>query len=121
MDFDYSPAVVQRQARLNAFFDEFVYPNEQRYHQEGGRHRAQCEFLALIDVVFHGNAVLRVGLEGESGFKRNDPGQQHQQRAGSKEGDEHPHPARRMHEMKQQRRDEQQLQGRPDGMDALGP
>jgi len=34
MDFDYSAAVVQRQARLNAFFDEFVYPNEQRYYQE---------------------------------------------------------------------------------------
>jgi acyl-CoA dehydrogenase len=34
MDFDYSPAVIQWQARLNAFFDEFVYPNEQRYYQE---------------------------------------------------------------------------------------
>ena len=34
MDFDYSPAVVQRQARLNAFFDQFIYPNEQRYYQE---------------------------------------------------------------------------------------
>ena len=34
MDFDYTPAVVQWQARLNAFFDEFVYPNEQRYYQE---------------------------------------------------------------------------------------
>jgi acyl-CoA dehydrogenase len=34
MDFDYSPTVVQWQARLNAFFDEFVYPNEQRYYQE---------------------------------------------------------------------------------------
>ena len=34
MDFDYSPAVVQWQGRLNAFFDEFVYPNEQRYYQE---------------------------------------------------------------------------------------
>jgi acyl-CoA dehydrogenase len=34
MDFAYSPAVVQLQARLNAFFDEFVYPNEQRYYQE---------------------------------------------------------------------------------------
>jgi acyl-CoA dehydrogenase len=34
MDFDYSPAVVQWQARVNAFFDEFVYPNEQRYYQE---------------------------------------------------------------------------------------
>jgi acyl-CoA dehydrogenase len=34
MDFDYSPAVMQWQARVNAFFDEFVYPNEQRYYQE---------------------------------------------------------------------------------------
>jgi len=34
MDFDYSPAVVQWQGRLKAFFDEFVYPNEQRYYQE---------------------------------------------------------------------------------------
>jgi acyl-CoA dehydrogenase len=34
MDFDYSPAVVQWQARLKAFFDEFIYPNEQRYYQE---------------------------------------------------------------------------------------
>ena len=34
MNFDYSPAVVEWQARLNAFFDEFVYPNEQRYYQE---------------------------------------------------------------------------------------
>jgi len=34
MDFDYSPAVVQWQGRLNAFFDQFVYPNEQRYYQE---------------------------------------------------------------------------------------
>ena len=34
MDFDYSPAVLQWQGRLNAFFDQFVYPNEQRYYQE---------------------------------------------------------------------------------------
>ncbi|HEX4522142.1 MAG TPA: acyl-CoA dehydrogenase family protein [Casimicrobiaceae bacterium] len=34
MNFDYSPAVAQWQGRLNAFFDEFIYPNEQRYHQE---------------------------------------------------------------------------------------
>ena len=34
MDFDYSPAVVQWQGRLNAFFDQFVYPNEQRYYRE---------------------------------------------------------------------------------------
>jgi len=34
MDFDYSPVVVQWQARLNAFFTEFIYPNEQRYYRE---------------------------------------------------------------------------------------
>ena len=34
MDFDYSPAVLQWQGRLKAFFDQFVYPNEQRYYQE---------------------------------------------------------------------------------------
>ena len=34
MDFDYSPVVVQWQARLNAFFAEFIYPNEQRYYRE---------------------------------------------------------------------------------------
>lgn len=34
MDFDYSPKVVQLQARLESFMDEFVYPNEQRYYRE---------------------------------------------------------------------------------------
>ena len=34
MDFDYSPEVVQWQARLNAFIGRAVYPNEQRYCQE---------------------------------------------------------------------------------------
>ena len=34
MDFDYSPKVVQLQARLESFMEEFVYPNEQRYYRE---------------------------------------------------------------------------------------
>ncbi|HEU0120218.1 MAG TPA: acyl-CoA dehydrogenase family protein [Bryobacteraceae bacterium] len=34
MNFDYSPHVQQWQARLTAFMDEYVYPNEQLYHQQ---------------------------------------------------------------------------------------
>jgi acyl-CoA dehydrogenase len=34
MDFSYSPKVVELQARLNAFFDEHIYPNEHRFHEE---------------------------------------------------------------------------------------
>ncbi len=34
MDFDYSPKVVQLQARLESFMDEFICPNEQRYYRE---------------------------------------------------------------------------------------
>jgi acyl-CoA dehydrogenase len=34
MNFDYSPKVAQMRERLLAFFDEHIYPNEQRYLQE---------------------------------------------------------------------------------------
>ncbi len=34
MNFDYSPKVQQMQARLLAFFDEHIYPNERRYLEE---------------------------------------------------------------------------------------
>jgi acyl-CoA dehydrogenase len=34
MHFDYSPKVQQMQARLIAFMDEHIYPNEKRFHQE---------------------------------------------------------------------------------------
>ncbi|WP_019140298.1 acyl-CoA dehydrogenase family protein [Noviherbaspirillum massiliense] len=34
MDFQYSPRVKELQARLNAFMDEHVYPNEARFHAE---------------------------------------------------------------------------------------
>ncbi|MDR1967610.1 MAG: acyl-CoA dehydrogenase family protein [Burkholderiaceae bacterium] len=34
MDFDFSPKVVALCKRLNAFMDEFIYPNEVRYQQE---------------------------------------------------------------------------------------
>lgn len=34
MDFDYSPKVQQLQARLRAFMDEHIYPNEAAFHAE---------------------------------------------------------------------------------------
>ena len=34
MDFDYTPKVKALQARLVAFMDEYVYPNEARYYGE---------------------------------------------------------------------------------------
>jgi acyl-CoA dehydrogenase len=34
MDFTYSPKVVEMRARLNAFMDQHVYPNEHRFHEE---------------------------------------------------------------------------------------
>ena len=34
MDFDYSPKVKDMQARLLAFMDEHIYPNEPLYYQQ---------------------------------------------------------------------------------------
>jgi acyl-CoA dehydrogenase len=34
MEFEYSPRVKEMQARLIAFMDEHIYPNEQRHHEE---------------------------------------------------------------------------------------
>ncbi len=33
MDFDYSPKVNALRQKLGAFMDEFVYPNQRRYHE----------------------------------------------------------------------------------------
>jgi len=33
MDFDYSPKVDTLRQKLGAFMDEFVYPNQRRYHE----------------------------------------------------------------------------------------
>jgi acyl-CoA dehydrogenase len=40
MDFDYSPKVQQLQARLRAFMDEHIYPNEHAFHAEIDANRA---------------------------------------------------------------------------------
>jgi acyl-CoA dehydrogenase len=34
MDFSYAPKVQDYQARLNKFFDEYIYPSEKAYHDE---------------------------------------------------------------------------------------
>ena len=34
MEFDYSPRVIEMQQRLLAFFDEHIYPNEHRFHED---------------------------------------------------------------------------------------
>ena len=41
MDFEYTPKVKQMQARLLAFMDEHIYPNEQRYFDEIAENRAK--------------------------------------------------------------------------------
>jgi len=40
MDFDYSPKVQALQARLSAFMDQHIYPNEARFHAEIETNRA---------------------------------------------------------------------------------
>jgi acyl-CoA dehydrogenase len=40
MDFDYSPKVQALQARLTAFMDQYIYPNEARFHAEIETNRA---------------------------------------------------------------------------------
>ena len=41
MDFEYSPKVKQMQARLLAFMDQHIYPNEQRFFDEIAENRAK--------------------------------------------------------------------------------
>ena len=41
MEFDYSPKVKDMQARLLAFMDEHIYPNDARYYKEVAANRAK--------------------------------------------------------------------------------
>ena len=34
MDFNYTPKVIDLQQRMNTFFDQHIYPNEHRFHQD---------------------------------------------------------------------------------------
>ena len=87
----------------------------------GQRHGAQCEFLALIDIVLDRNAVLGAGLQRERRIERHDPRHRHQQDAGHQKGDEHPQAARRALEMIEQHRQHQQFRGRADRIEPRAP
>ena len=41
MQFDYTPKVKDMQARLLAFMDEHIYPNENVFHEEIAANRAK--------------------------------------------------------------------------------
>ncbi|HOK13072.1 MAG TPA: acyl-CoA dehydrogenase family protein, partial [Ottowia sp.] len=41
MEFDYSPKVKDMQARLLAFMDQHIYPNESRFYEEVAANRAK--------------------------------------------------------------------------------
>ena len=41
MEFDYSPKVKDMQAKLLAFMDEHIYPNENVFHEEVAAKRAK--------------------------------------------------------------------------------
>ena len=42
MNFDYTPKVRELEARLKAFMDAHVYPNERRYRDEVAANRARA-------------------------------------------------------------------------------
>ena len=48
MNFDYTPKVKDMQARLLAFMDEHIYPQEHRYHEEVA---ANLEYAPLCEIM----------------------------------------------------------------------
>lgn len=51
MHFDYSPKVQQMQARLIAFMDEHIYPNEKRFHEEVAANRAKGNAWVPLNLI----------------------------------------------------------------------
>jgi len=51
MDFEYTPKVKDMQARLLAFMDEHIYPNEMRYLQEVEANRASGNVWQVVKVI----------------------------------------------------------------------
>ena len=51
MDFEHSPLVKDMQARLLAFMDEHIYPNERRFHEEIAENRAKGNAWVPTQVV----------------------------------------------------------------------
>ena len=59
-----------------------LFGPQQRDDRIGQRHRAQREFLALVDIVLDEDAAFGVSgsLQREAGIERDDPRHHHQQR-----------------------------------------
>ncbi len=51
MDFDYSPKVKALEARLNAFMDEHIYPNEKVFGEQVQANRAQGNAFGSVRIV----------------------------------------------------------------------
>lgn len=51
MDFEFTPKVKQLQARLNAFMDEHIYPNEERFFREIAENRAKGDAWVPTKVI----------------------------------------------------------------------
>ncbi len=51
MDFSYSQKVRDLQERLNAFMDAYIYPNEERYHDEVRANRAAGDAFQPVKVM----------------------------------------------------------------------
>src|SRR5690625_27373 len=51
MDFEYSAKVKDLRQRLQAFMDEYIYPNEQRYRDEVAANAAEGNAYATIPLI----------------------------------------------------------------------
>ena len=109
-------AMATQQQRRQDFFRA-----QQADDRIGQRHRTQCEFLALIDVILDRHAVLGVRFQRELRMQRHDPREHHQQAAGNQERREYPHAARRTLVVIKQQRQRQQFRGRADRVKARAP
>ncbi|MBW6493729.1 MAG: acyl-CoA dehydrogenase family protein [Burkholderiaceae bacterium] len=59
MDFSYSQKVRDLQERLNAFMDAYIYPNEERYHDEVRANRAAGDAFQPVKVMEELKAAAR--------------------------------------------------------------
>ncbi|AIO67651.1 acyl-CoA dehydrogenase family protein [Burkholderia oklahomensis] len=51
MHFDYTPKVEALRARLNAFFDEHIYPNERAFYEEIARNRRAGDAWQPVELI----------------------------------------------------------------------
>lgn len=59
MNFDFSPKTIELQKRLNAFFDEHIYPNEHRYEEEIEANRLAGNPWVPVKLIEHLKVLAR--------------------------------------------------------------